>query len=73
MQSCTVQMIYPKERKRTLSDEYVHDALVALKDYKHWGIINRAEYCSLKSQIKRAESDDAVANIMTRLRHKVYG
>jgi hypothetical protein len=58
------------ERKKTSS--CVSNALSTLKDYKYYRQIKEDEYKQLKKEIKSAPNDDAVSNIMTKLRKRVY-
>ena len=59
--------------KRSRTERCEEQALAALKDYKRYAQITEDEYKELKKEIKAAPHDDAISNIMTKLRKKVYG
>lgn len=59
--------------KRAKTPNYETNALATLKDYRRYAQITEDEYKDLKKEIKAAPHDDAVANIMSKLRRKVYG
>lgn len=64
--------LYPKEFVHTKSEQNITEVLKCLADYKYYRMITETEYAKLVKQVENAESDDAVANIMTRLRHKIF-
>ena len=57
---------------RGKTKDYVKNALATLSDYKRYGQISVEEYAKCKSEITSAPHDDAIADIMTRLRKKIY-
>lgn len=61
-----------REFKRTKSKECVNNALHVIKDYKYWGQITQIEYERIKSEIKSAPHDDAISDIMTKVRKHIY-
>lgn len=61
-----------REFKRTKTKECVNNALNVVKDYMYWGQITQREYERIKSEIKSAPYDDAISDIMTNLRKRIY-
>ena len=61
----------PKEFKRNRTVECERYALDMLAAYKDFGRISYAEYRQKEKEIKSAPHDDAISNIMTRLRKKI--
>ena len=59
------------KRTRTMSCE--SDALTVVCTYKRYGQITEEECKAITKQIKAAPHDDAISNIMSRLRRRVYG
>lgn len=59
------------ERKKTAS--CVANALDTLGDYKYYRQVTEEEYKKLRKEIKSAPHDDAIADIMCKLRKRVYG
>lgn len=57
------------KRKRTVS--YVNDCLLTIKDYKRHGMISTETFESAKTEIKTAPHDDAIADIMMRVRREI--
>lgn len=65
-------ILCPSECKRKLSAFYVLEAIEVLRSYRSYNQISQEEYNSLAKEIKSAPHDDAIANIMTHLRKRVY-
>ena len=61
------------EFKRNRTSTCEENALNVLKDYAHWGQITKEDYNNLKKEIKSAPHNDAISDIMTRLRKRIYG
>lgn len=59
--------------KRTRTPNCETNALATLKDYRRYAQITEDEFKALKKEIKAAPHDDAISNIMTKLRKRVYG
>lgn len=57
------------QRKRT--SECERDALDMLRAYRDFNKITECEYRETKKRIKKAEHDDAISNIMCKIRHKI--
>lgn len=57
------------QRKRTSACE--KDALDMLKVYKKFKKVSEAEYETTRESILNAPHDDAISNIMCRLRHRI--
>ena len=64
---------YRVEYKRTRTSDCEKSAIDVLKSYKYYRQITKDEFERIKADIKAAPHDDAIANIMSRLRHRVYG
>ena len=65
-------ILCPLKYKRKLSESYIAQAIDVLRSYRQYNQITQDEYSSLAKQIKNAPHDDAISNIMTRLRNRVY-
>ena len=63
----------PPAFKRTRTVDCETTALDVLEAYRDFGKVKKDEYNQLVEQIKAAPHDDAISNIMTRLRKRVYG
>ena len=63
--------ICPPEFKRKRTKECERDALNMLKSYKRNGMISQSQYEVARERIETAPHDDAISNIMTRVRHKI--
>jgi hypothetical protein len=59
--------------KRTRTPNCETNAIATLKDYRRYAQITEDEFKALKKEIKAAPHDDAIANIMCKLRKRVYG
>lgn len=57
------------EREKTKA--YVSDCLRTIKDYKRHGMISAELYENTKKEIKAAPHDDALADIMMRVRRNI--
>ena len=57
------------QRKRTAECE--KDALDMLEAYRDFNKISEEQYCIAESKILEAPHDDAISDIMCRLRHKI--
>lgn len=57
---------------RGKTKDYVKNALATLGDYKRYGQISAEEYAKCKNEIASAPHDDAIADIMMRLRKRIY-
>lgn len=57
------------QRKRTYDGE--RNALDMLKAYKDFNKISKEQYQEIKKEIKNAPHDDAISDIMCKLRHKI--
>ena len=64
---------YKVERKRTRTSDCEKSAIDVLKSYKYYRQITKDEFARIQAEIQAAPHDDAIANIMSRLRHRVYG
>lgn len=65
--------IYPRELKRNKTPGCVSNAINVINDYCYYRQISKEEGQLLKREIKAAPHDDAVSNIMTKLRLRIYG
>lgn len=63
--------IYPPVFQRKLSTECKHNALGMLKAYKDGSKISEEQYRITESKILEAPHDDAISDIMCKLRHKI--
>lgn len=61
-----------KKRKLVKSPNATKYALSALKDFKRFAMISVTEYEELRTQVRKAKSDDEVSSIMCKLRHRIY-
>lgn len=58
---------------RTKTPNNVANAEQTIKDYYHWGLITLDDKEEALIKIEEAKNDDAVSNIMTKMRHKAFG
>ena len=64
--------VYRVEYKRTRTSDCEKSAIDVLKSYKYYRQISKDEFEMLKAEIQAAPHDDAISNIMTKLRKRVY-
>lgn len=57
---------------RGKTKDYEKNALTTLDDYKRYGQISAEEHAKCRKEILSAPHDDAIADIMTNLRKKIY-
>lgn len=57
------------QKKRTKECE--KDAIDMLKVYRDFNRISKEQFQEIKREIKNADSDDKISNIMCKLRHKI--
>ena len=63
-------VICPKELKRHVSAECRNNAKGMLSAYLKYNMISQAEYDSALREIKSAPHDDAISDIMTKVRKR---
>lgn len=63
-------VICPKELKRHVSTECVNNAKGMLKAYLDYNMISKTDYESVLREIASAPHDDAISNIMTKVRKR---
>lgn len=71
MKSQEYYTIFPSVFQRTRTKECERDALDMLAAYRDFNKISHAEYDQAKREIITAPHDDAVSNIMTKLRKRI--
>jgi hypothetical protein len=62
----------PREFKRSRTPECEKNALSVIADYLEWDTITHEEHDYLEREIISAPHDDAISDIMTHLRHRIY-
>ncbi len=64
-------MLCAREFKRSRSRDCEKDALDMLASYKKYNQISLEDYEATKREIKAAPHDDAISNIMTKVRKRI--